>query len=258
MSTLRADRGRVLDFGEARRAEDAVVRLEAHALTVVLAMVPAELATFARVTRRLELEPELIAKTADGGIAGLGEHWRYYLAHAEAHDPLAPHRVAQATGSVLLLGDVARSEPVAAPFNAYLERLHAIDVAAIYLRVAGATVGMMSLVRKAGEEPFTTRDAMLLRRVHPLLEQAYASALDEAPRPQPMTSPYAGLTAREADVARLVADGARNAEIGCRLGMSLATVKTHLTQVYAKLGVRSRTQLAILLRMYADLDDRPG
>jgi DNA-binding NarL/FixJ family response regulator len=55
------------------------------------------------------------------------------------------------------------------------------------------------------------------------------------------------LTAREAEVAALVADGWTNADVAASLGMSEATVKTHLTKVYAKIGVRSRTQLAVLL-----------
>ena len=59
---------------------------------------------------------------------------------------------------------------------------------------------------------------------------------------------FAGLTAREAEVAQLVAVGATNAEIARALSVSLATVKTHLTQIYAKVGVRSRTQLAVVLR----------
>lgn len=49
------------------------------------------------------------------------------------------------------------------------------------------------------------------------------------------------LTAREAEVLRLVADGLTNAAIGRRLFISEATVKTHLLRSYAKLGVDDRT-----------------
>jgi ATP/maltotriose-dependent transcriptional regulator MalT len=56
-----------------------------------------------------------------------------------------------------------------------------------------------------------------------------------------------GLTAREREVAGLVAHGSSNADIARALTMSQATVKTHLTKIYAKLGVRTRTQLAVLL-----------
>lgn len=53
------------------------------------------------------------------------------------------------------------------------------------------------------------------------------------------------LTPRERDVARLVATGQRNRNIAGALGISEGTVKMHLHNVYAKLGLESRTQLAM-------------
>ena len=48
----------------------------------------------------------------------------------------------------------------------------------------------------------------------------------------------------ELDVSRLVADGLTNPEIGARLYISRRTVETHLSHVYAKLGLAGRTHLA--------------
>lgn len=48
------------------------------------------------------------------------------------------------------------------------------------------------------------------------------------------------LTAREESVVRLLAEGCTNEEISDRLFISPATVKTHLSNVYAKLGARNR------------------
>lgn len=53
------------------------------------------------------------------------------------------------------------------------------------------------------------------------------------------------LTKRERDVAALVAAGQRNRTIAVTLGISEGTVKMHLHNVYAKLGLESRTQLAM-------------
>lgn len=50
-----------------------------------------------------------------------------------------------------------------------------------------------------------------------------------------------GLTLREADVLRSVADGASNKAIASELGTTLRTVKKHLERIYEKLGVGSRT-----------------
>jgi DNA-binding CsgD family transcriptional regulator len=53
-----------------------------------------------------------------------------------------------------------------------------------------------------------------------------------------------GLTPAERRVASLVSDGRTNREIAAALFLSERTVASHLTHIYAKLGVRSRTELA--------------
>src|SRR5205085_2659848 len=53
------------------------------------------------------------------------------------------------------------------------------------------------------------------------------------------------LSQRERDILRLVAEGFQNAEIGSRLFISPKTVKTHLQNIYKKLGVKSRTEAAV-------------
>jgi len=55
------------------------------------------------------------------------------------------------------------------------------------------------------------------------------------------------LSARELEVARLVAAGLKSAQIGERLGITTRTVNTHLEHVFERLGVRSRTVLARLV-----------
>lgn len=57
----------------------------------------------------------------------------------------------------------------------------------------------------------------------------------------------ADLTSREHEVVDLVALGLSNAEIARRLGLSVNTVKNHVSRSMAKYGVRSRTELAALL-----------
>jgi predicted ATPase/DNA-binding CsgD family transcriptional regulator len=57
---------------------------------------------------------------------------------------------------------------------------------------------------------------------------------------------WASLTPTEREVVNLVVAGLTNPEIGARLFVSRATVKTHLVHVYAKLGVANRTELAAL------------
>lgn len=57
--------------------------------------------------------------------------------------------------------------------------------------------------------------------------------------------PFPPLTERERDVLRLVTQGLNNAEISERLYISLNTVKTHLKNLFQKLGVEDRTAAAL-------------
>jgi DNA-binding NarL/FixJ family response regulator len=60
------------------------------------------------------------------------------------------------------------------------------------------------------------------------------------------SSGWASLTPTEQSVVRLAAEGLSNPAIGSRLFMSRSTVKTHLSHIYAKLGITNRTELATL------------
>jgi DNA-binding NarL/FixJ family response regulator len=53
------------------------------------------------------------------------------------------------------------------------------------------------------------------------------------------------LTRRELQVAELVAEALTNQEIADRLQLSVRTVRTHLASIHLKLGVHSRTQVAV-------------
>ena len=57
--------------------------------------------------------------------------------------------------------------------------------------------------------------------------------------------PPHGLSNREVEVLRLVAEGLNNREIGGRLYVEEKTVKTHLHNIFDKIGVRDRTQAAL-------------
>ncbi|MGW0824186.1 response regulator transcription factor [Streptomyces sp. NPDC002845] len=67
-----------------------------------------------------------------------------------------------------------------------------------------------------------------------------------------------GLSRREAEVAGLLCAGRTNQEIAERLVLSVRTVETHVSRIYAKLDVTSRAAAVSLLSQGDGRADRPG
>jgi len=80
-------------------------------------------------------------------------------------------------------------------------------------------------------------------------------------RAQSSTPPkeFDELTSREQEVFRLIANGLSNAEIGQELFISDTTVKTHITHILQKLGLRDRVQAVVLAHQTGLFEaDAPG
>lgn len=75
-----------------------------------------------------------------------------------------------------------------------------------------------------------------------------AAAPAEADPAGALLTRFPSLTRREAEVLALVSDGLSNAEIAATLFVSVATVKTHINAIFAKLAVRDRAQAIALVR----------
>jgi len=113
---------------------------------------------------------------------------------------------------------------------------------------------------KAGASGFLLKDAPRDQLIGAVRTVAAGDALlapalvrrlieDFVSRPAPGASPPAELdelTERELEVLTLIARGLANAEIATRLFLSEATVRTHVTHILAKLGLRDRVQAVVL------------
>lgn len=85
-----------------------------------------------------------------------------------------------------------------------------------------------------------------IRSIHRGYSQLAPGILERIASQNPEIPPeFSELTARELDVARFVAIGATNQEIAQKLFISESTVKTHLNNIFNRLNLKNRSQLAI-------------
>jgi DNA-binding NarL/FixJ family response regulator len=114
-------------------------------------------------------------------------------------------------------------------------------------------------------------EALLAPAVTRRLIAEFARIRPDSREPDPPAGPrtaapvaLAALTPRETEVLRLVAEGLSNPEIAMRLVVTEETVKTHVSRLLSKLGLRDRTQAVVaayesgLVVPASQRGDRPG
>ncbi|GGU48431.1 DNA-binding response regulator [Streptomyces albospinus] len=104
-------------------------------------------------------------------------------------------------------------------------------------------------------EDVLSGEASLSPKIQRRLLERFAEPVRSLPKPS--DGPPDGLTAREVEVLRLVAEGQSNPEIARTLHVSTATVKTHINNLFAKAGLRDRAQ-AIHYAYRHGLAEPPG
>ncbi|MEU9290431.1 response regulator transcription factor [Streptomyces sp. NPDC048275] len=88
-----------------------------------------------------------------------------------------------------------------------------------------------------------TGDALLAPSITRRLVERFASDPPESPA---VPADLASLTPRELEVLTLLGRGLSNAELAAELTLSEATVKSHVTRIFAKLTLRDRAQAVVL------------
>jgi DNA-binding CsgD family transcriptional regulator len=188
------------------------------------------------VARAAVLGPDVEIRLAAGDVAGARTSADELSAiGGDLGAPLVQAAAAQATGAVLL------AEGEAAAALDMLRRAwagwHGLDAPYESARVR-VLVGLAC--RALGDEDGAAMELDAARWVFEQLGAAPdLAAVADLARPAP-GSPPAPLTAREAEVMRLVARGRTNREVAAELFISDKTVARHLSNIFAKLGLSSR------------------
>jgi DNA-binding CsgD family transcriptional regulator len=172
---------------------------------------------------------DLLAERARAGGTdwGLGIEARCRALLSEGKDAERHYREAiERLGRTRLRPDLARAHLL---YGEWLRRQRRRGEAREQLRTAH---GMLEAI---GMEAFAARARRELR------------ATGETARKRVVAAADGELTAQEAQIARMARDGLSNPEIGARLFLSPRTVQYHLGNVFAKLGITTRSQLRSVL-----------
>jgi len=163
---------------------------------------------------------EMTSASGTDWALGIEVRCRALLTEDEAADRLYRESI-ERLSRTRLRPDLARAHLL---YGEWLRRERRRTEARVELRVAH---GMLEAM---GMEAFADRARHELK------------ATGETTRRRP-TVPGKELTAQEAQIARLARDGLTNSQIGSRLFLSPRTVQYHLGNVFAKLGITSRSQI---------------
>jgi DNA-binding NarL/FixJ family response regulator len=138
-------------------------------------------------------------------------------------------------------------------------RMPGMDGLACLDEIVGRWPGIPVLMLSMDENPRTAQDAIargaagyMKKTIHPDALASTVRGLVEGtivtrgaqPSKDGARPDFFGLTDRELDVLRLVAQGADNRSIAAKLFVTVKTVKYHITNIFAKLGVSNRTEAA--------------
>ena len=150
----------------------------------------------------------------------------------------------------MLASDWRRAAPLLAESADELEAVPWIWDAARLRRYLAEVLIRLGDREGAIRELRRSHDALVRLRAEPELSRARELLRRLGARPPARTAPNGagGLTGRELDVARLVASRKSNKEIAAALGISPRTVSTHVSNIFVKLSVTSRGELAEMVK----------
>jgi DNA-binding CsgD family transcriptional regulator/tetratricopeptide (TPR) repeat protein len=177
------------------------------------------------------------------------------VAALRAHALAEAGRMAGQSSPGLWIDAADRFADIPDPYGVAYARYRSAEAV---LRRDGVKADVGELLRDAAEEAAGIGALPLYRSIETLARRARVSMeRAETVRPEPAAGrTTAGLSPREIEVLRLVADGMSNGEIGEALFISRKTAGVHVTHILDKLGVANRVEAAMAASRLGLLEDR--
>lgn len=201
-------------------------------------LIPCDYVGYADIDRVRRRELEYVG--SDGGDGSVDIFWKIVDEH-----PICRHQQAYADFSATRLSDVISRRSLVRT-RVYADWFSPYEIGAeLEVGISRSRARTRNFVLDRADGDFSARDRAVLDLVRPHLARIHETTQLRRAAAASAPSDLDVLTTREAEILELVAYGLTNAAIAERMWISPGTVKKHLDNVYAKLGVANRTAAAM-------------
>lgn len=211
-----------------------------HLFELIKRLLPVDGLRFNVYVPRIDLDHEV---ASGKGVRRMTKeyHDKFWLI-----DPMHPSRYDDSNTNVIsnsmLMTDIAWSRTEF--FKEFFEPrgyFHNVDV---FFRNTQRIIAVLSLLRNDRDQPFRQNEVELLEKLQPFIQYTLSNIyLPQRIHDRTTLAEQFELTPRELDVVEIALTGASNKVLVEQLKVSLPTLRTHLQNIYAKVGVHSNSEL---------------
>lgn len=193
-------------------------------------------------------------KMADVSLAGISTG--FYRSYASEMEPVDPSNILRMTAARAKLTQLRQAgHPLPDDADRYtqlLRRFQVTDVIDLMFWADGIPLAGIGILKRQGDPPTSDTTLAVAGAMQRYMEfnLQHHTRFAQARRNRALRQIF-GLTSREIAVAECILQGQTNADIAKTMNIRLATVKSHLMQIFGKTNCGNRTKLAAILNAAA-------